>query len=124
MNDWYAINEHGEVMQYNCGKRVHNTDRDPTAFELQLLESLDACNSQIETLMEQNDRLSTEVGKLKEIEAAALDAFYLHGYHKSPCMCVDCRLAMILKENSDGYKEDQATVKAIRERVEQGQADG
>ena len=59
-------------------------------------------------------RLQSErIAKLEEIEAVALDAFYFHGYHEGACMCVDCRLAMILKENSDSYKQDQAIVKAL-----------
>ncbi len=37
MSSFYEINEHGEVVEYNCGRFVHNSNRQPTDYELELL---------------------------------------------------------------------------------------
>ncbi len=60
------------------------------------------------------ERLNAEVRDLKEIEAAAVGAFYLNGYHDDGgCMCSNCLLKLILDRHSTVIKQDRETVKRM-----------
>lgn len=68
-------------------------------------------------LKSENERLTAEVTALKEIEAAALEAHYLNGYHTGACMCANCLLQKVLSERSTMYASDQRLVQFLAEPV-------
>ena len=73
MSKTYSLNEHGEVVPYDCGRKANDTRlyREPTEFELQLLEQIKELESQLdkaEDIYIKTDIKKTELeGLLREV---------------------------------------------------------
>lgn len=50
MSDQFEINQFGEVVQYNCGRLVYNSNREPTEWEIQLIDALEQAQARIDEL--------------------------------------------------------------------------
>jgi len=69
---------------------------------------------EIERLEDAVSEKDQEIERLREIEAAALEAYYFNGFHAGGCMCANCLLKLILEENSTMLERDRKTVKAMK----------